>query len=724
MAFPISPGVNTNEINLTTIIPAVSTTVGAIAGVFRWGPVGVPVLVNDENDLGNKFGKPSNLNAETWFTASEFLGYSSGIQVVRVANTTSNDANAVVSAYGNTAAVGNVYAQTILNRADFESRAAGSFDANVMFVAKYPGALGNSLILEICDSANAFSSNLNLVGTQSGNNITATLSLPAGSNTVTAVFTSDGVVGAATTYANTILGGLGPNDLFGFGNTTVGFRKAQINRNSPAVTSNATAATLTFTLFGQNTLAVDWNANTTVNGNTSVINLNRSWHGSQYVSTPPQPTISQVNQGGAAATVVDMLHVVVYDGFAVLPGSFASVGAAADAGSLQRTARNVVEVWSGLSRSTDAVDTNGTSLYYRTVINNNSKYLWVVNDRPGAVSNTAANMANSTNSIPLRLALRGGQDGVSEANVSLGTVAGGYDLFADPITTDVSLIMQGKPIGGAGKTVNGYTVNNYGLANYIIDNIVTVRKDAVAFISPDDNMAVQNVGNEQAAINAWADGLDATTYAVLDTGYKRMYDRYNDVYRYVPMNGDIAGLCARTDQTNDAWWSPGGFNRGQIKNVDKLRWNPTVAQRDALYINNVNPIVTFLSPPGTYLFGDKTFAASPSAFDRINVRRLFNVLEKAISKAARYSLFEFNDEFTRAQFKNMVVPYLRNIQGRRGITDFLVVCDGTNNTANVIDNNRFVGDIYIKPNRSINFIQLNFVAVGTGVDFNTVIGAF
>jgi phage tail sheath protein FI len=209
----------------------------------------------------------------------------------------------------------------------------------------------------------------------------------------------------------------------------------------------------------------------------------------------------------------------------------------------------------------------------------------------------------------------------------------------------------------------------------------------------------------------------------MDSGYKYMYDRYNDIYRWVPLNGDIAGLCVRTDNTNDAWWSPAGFNRGNIKNVVKLAWNPRKAERDVLYPAGVNPVVTFPGQ-GTVLFGDKTLQAKPSAFDRINVRRLFIVLEKAISTASKYSLFEFNDAFTRAQFKNLVTPYLRTIQGRRGITDFLVVCDETNNTPAIIDSNQFVGDIYIKPARSINFIQLNFVAVGTGVQFSEVVGKF
>ena len=230
-------------------------------------------------------------------------------------------------------------------------------------------------------------------------------------------------------------------------------------------------------------------------------------------------------------------------------------------------------------------------------------------------------------------------------------------------------------------------------------------------------------GTEATNLVAYRGAVRSTSYAVLDSGYKQMYDRYNDVYRWVPMNGDIAGLCARTDQTDDAWYSPAGYNRGQIKNIVKLAWNPRKAERDILYSNGINPVVTFPGQ-GTILYGDKTLLAKPSAFDRISVRRLFIVLEKAISIAAKYSLFEFNDTFTRSQFKNLINPYLRLVQGRRGITDFLVVCDETNNTPQIIDTNQFVGDIYIKPARSINFIQLNFVAVATGVQFSEVVGKF
>jgi len=286
----------------------------------------------------------------------------------------------------------------------------------------------------------------------------------------------------------------------------------------------------------------------------------------------------------------------------------------------------------------------------------------------------------------------------------------GYDRFVNPEEVDVSLVIT----GGHSKTIQ----------QYVIDNICEARKDCIAFVSPTMANTVNNVGEETSDIIDYRNNLDrSTSYAVMDSTWKYQFDKYNNVYRWVPMNGDLAGLCVRTDYQRDPWFSPAGLNRGQIKNVVKLGWNPTKGNRDDLYKNGINPVVTFPGE-GTVLFGDKTLLAKPSAFDRINVRRLFIVLEKAIARAARYSLFEFNDEFTRSQFVALIEPYLRDVQGRRGIYDFRVVCDTTNNTPEVIDRNEFVGDIYIKPARSINFIQLNFIAVRTGVAFEEIVGKF
>jgi phage tail sheath protein FI len=306
--------------------------------------------------------------------------------------------------------------------------------------------------------------------------------------------------------------------------------------------------------------------------------------------------------------------------------------------------------------------------------------------------------------------------GTDDYAVTNAEVATAYEKFNDAENVDISLLLCGPSQTGADAT--GDTK-----ATAVMD-IATARKDCVAFISParTDVVDVANAITQTQNVVSFADGLPSTSYAVIDSGYKYMYDRYADVYRFVPLNGDIAGLCARTDNIADAWFSPGGFNRGQIRGAVKLAFNPNQTQRDELYKSRVNPVTAFAGQ-GTVLFGDKTAQAKPSAFDRINVRRLFIVLEKAISTAAKFQLFEFNDEFTRAQFRNLVEPFLRDVQGRRGITDFSVVCDDSNNTGDVIDRNEFRADIFIKPARSINFIQLNFVATRTGVAFSEVAGA-
>jgi phage tail sheath protein FI len=313
--------------------------------------------------------------------------------------------------------------------------------------------------------------------------------------------------------------------------------------------------------------------------------------------------------------------------------------------------------------------------------------------------NTTVSLANGADAAP------------TDANLETA-----YGLFNNKDLINVNLILT----GAADPTLQNYIITSLAMPGSVGG---TGRGDCVAFVSPPQAAVVNNTGSEVSAIQTWLTSLNAySSYAVADSGWKYMFDKYNNVYRWVPLNGDIAGLCVFTDSVRDPWFSPAGFNRGTIKNCIKLAWNPNQAQRDTLYPQGVNPVVTFPGQ-GTILYGDKTLQNKPSAFDRINVRRLFIVLETAISQAAQASLFELNDDFTRAQFVSMVTPFLRDVQGRRGITDFKVVCDTTNNTAQVIDTNQFVGDIYIKPARSINYIQLNFVAVATGVDFSTVVGA-
>ena len=394
----------------------------------------------------------------------------------------------------------------------------------------------------------------------------------------------------------------------------------------------------------------------------------------------------------------DEMHIVVIDRL----GKFTGV------------ANTVLEKFAYVSKASDAKNDDGSSNYYVNVINDRSKYIYIMNH---AMSNTgnaesvtwglaAANVGFGQFSSEYTYNLANG----NFAMATDGDLELGYDKFINPEEVDVSLVIT----GGHSKTIQ----------QYVIDNVCEARKDCIAFISPTMANTVNNVGEETSDIIDYRNNLGrSTSYAVMDSTWKYQFDKYNNVYRWLPMNGDLAGLCVRTDYQRDPWFSPAGLNRGQIKNVVKLGWNPTKGNRDDLYKNGINPVVTFPGE-GTVLFGDKTLLAKPSAFDRINVRRLFIVLEKAIARAARYSLFEFNDEFTRSQFVALIEPYLRDVQGRRGIYDFRVVCDTTNNTPEVIDRNEFVGDIYIKPARSINFIQLNFIAVRTGVAFEEIVGKF
>ena len=401
----------------------------------------------------------------------------------------------------------------------------------------------------------------------------------------------------------------------------------------------------------------------------------------------------------------DEMHIVVID----------------EDGGISGTVGEVIETYSKVSKGADAKTSEGGVNYYPDVIFNKSAYIfWMDHSTLGVTNGFGSNVAskdfNSTSAItaPVTTSLSAGVDG----SVTAGQLKTAYEKFIDSDTVDVGLIIGGKtPNETIGTPGDG--------KNHINDllQIAEDRKDAIAFVSPPRNHVVDITNTTTITNNIinFFEDINSSSYIVFDSGYKYMYDRYSDVYRYVPLNGDMAGLAARTDLTADAWYSPAGFNRGQVRGVVKLAYNPTKAQRDQLYPKRVNP-VTFFPGQGTVLFGDKTGLSAPSAFDRINVRRLFIVLEKAIATASKFQLFEFNDEFTRANFRNIVEPFLREVQGRRGITDFLVVCDETNNTGEVIDRNEFIAEIFIKPARSINFITLSFIATRTGVSFDEVAG--
>jgi phage tail sheath protein FI len=399
----------------------------------------------------------------------------------------------------------------------------------------------------------------------------------------------------------------------------------------------------------------------------------------------------------------DGLHVVVVDGTGQVTG---------DKG-------RVLERYAFCSKAQDAVYDDGTSSFYPYVLRDRSKYVWFGNYPPGMESGPGAwgNLAQDRDfeslDAPVAVTLANGASGNIPSNNEL---IPGWELFNNVEEIDIGLLITGPA--------------DRVLQDFVIQNVAEFRKDCVAFISPEalnsggiGSGVINNKDRELDALMRQRGVLPSSSYGVFDCNWKYQFDTYNDTFRWVPLNGDIAGLCARTDETRDPWWSPAGYNRGHIKNCVKLAWNPNRTARDEMYPNSINPVVSMFGE-GTLLYGDRTMLTQPSAFDRINVRRLFIVLEKAIAKAAKYLLFEFNDTFTRLRFVQMVEPYLRDVQGRRGIYDFNVVCDETNNTPFVIDNNAFVGDIYIKPARSINFITLNFVATGTGVVFDEIIGQF
>ena len=635
MAFQLSAGVNVSEVDLTTIVPSVATSIGAFAGPFAWGPTNEVITISDEVRLASRFGNPDSTNYEYWFSAANFLAYTNNLKIVRAANTAYSTLNASANTNG---------AILIQNEDDYLGNHATANTTNGPMVAKCPGALGNSLRISMCPSSKAFSSNL-------------TVSDSLRANAVTAGATVINVQGNADARAN-----LANNDLISVDGGSSYIRVAEVNATAIIVST----------------------APGTVANSTPIL---RKWQYADQFKVAPGTSDYATSKSGAN----DEIHIIVID----------------EDGNFTNTANNVVEKWAFVSKAADAKDSSGSSIYYPNVLNEQSEYVWWTGHQPGATNwgSNAQGVTFNEIRVPFSASMSGGADGT----ITTANVVSAYAQFANADSVDISLIISGPA--------------NQAIATSLISNIAEVRKDCLVFLSPERTDVVNNPGNEVTDSLAYRDSLTSTSFAVMDSGWKYQYDKYNDTYRYVPLNGDIAGLCARTDLERDPWYSPGGLNRGIIKNVIKLAYNPTKTNRDDLYVKGINPVVSFQGE-GTVLFGDKTMLSKPSAFDRINVRRLFVVLEKSIARAARFSLFEFNDQFTRAQFVALVEPFLRDVQGRRGITDFRVVCDETNNTGEVIDRNEFIGDIYIKPARSINFIQLNFVAVRTGVSFDEVVGQF
>lgn len=699
MAFQVSPGINVSELDLTAGARAVSVSDAAFAGPFQWGPALVIRNIGSEDDLVKAFGKPDDTIASHWFSAQSFLAYSNLLRAVRVvpdgALNATSDANAIS---------GTVDADD----ASFE------FEATVSSGFTTTGLVAGQKLLIGSDeyTVNAITNTTAFTTTTAANGavVAATVQYYGALilNDTDYEENADSLTGLGS-WAAKYAGELG-NSLRVSVCTGARAFSSSNNSGTVALTAGSNTVTGTSTAFdtelGVGDVLVIAGVNYTISSITNAISLTlttaarsavsagasqwtRKWAYASLFDSAPGTSRYVSDRGGST----DELHVVVVDQggkFTGVPGT-------------------VLERFAFLSKASDARNVNGENNYYVNVLNRQSQYIWWLEAPTSNTTNWGSDAASTTfgvTSLPETSDLAGGQ--TRNEDIADADLEAGYDLFKNVDEVDISLVICGPASAS--------------LASYIIQNICETRADCVAFVSPTRSAVVNNAGSEVTSITTFRASLPSSSYGFLDSGWKYAYDKYNDKFRWVPLNGDVAGIAARSDSAADPWYSPAGFARGNVKNVVKLAWNPKQLDRDDLYKLGVNPVVSFPSS-GVVLYGDKTLLDRPSAFDRINVRRLFIIIEKTIARLSRAQLFEFNDEFTRAQFRNIVEPYLRDVKARRGCTDYRVICDETNNTAEVVEQNRFVGDIYIKPSRSINFITLNFVAVRNGVSFQEVIGA-
>jgi hypothetical protein len=738
-----SPGIVVREVDLTNgRVDATSTKTGGLAAPFAKGPVETPELIETEADLLDTFGQPypKDNHYEYWLTASSYLAYGGVMRVVRA-----DDEELKNGFVGTAASVKIKSPEDYTNSAYNENTIAG-----VTYAAKNPGSWSNGIKVATIDG----------FGDQVLSGIVTTNVLGYGS-TVTPVDPINLKVGYAVTQtvpANTVIAGSGSTSVLD------GYFKGQIvNVGNAAITVKL----ISHVSAGGTETAVDYQQAGTYQfsetGNlgihTGEIRRYGSWHGlapgvysglttyTNSVDWFDQQSIT-LNNGAVVKwnqiadkpgtssyastrnSRFDELHVVVYD----------------DTGTITGNSGSVLEKFTNLSKAKDAQYSAGSSSYWRKVIEVGSANLFAGSSPAGIVTTGFSEdkwdtfgdggWDQDTENITFSsignysAVLTGGKNynGIStitEANalnLDIGALSEAYDYLRNPDEIDVDFLLLGCANHGKYET--------QALSNKLIE-IAEFRKDAIAFLSPYRGSFLSASGaGESLQLNtdtvtdnivSYYSPITSSSYAILDSGYKYMYDRFNQQFRYVPMNGDIAGTCARNDINNFPWFSPGGTARGAILNAVKLAYTPNKVHRDKLYSNRINPII-FSPGAGIILFGDKTGLGRSSAFDRVNVRRLFIFLEKAIAAAAKDVLFEFNDEITRINFINIVEPFLRDVQSKRGIQDFVVICDETNNTPSIIDSNEFVADIYIKPARSINFIGLTFVATRTGVSFDEVIG--
>ena len=657
----LSPGVEIQERDLTLgSIETVEVNVGAIAGAFSKGPVLTPVRISTEAQLIEIFGEPAEGNATSWWTAASFLQYGGVLDVVRVSTSgqlTASD-DSVTSPYLLSIPTKDVY------EASYYSATANPFK----WAARDPGVESNAIKVGVIDK---------------GADVTLTLDGALGTTTVgTLVQTTSGNAGGAKS----------------------------------GYIYEWDAATNKVSLISSDT----WTTTDQIENGVTDLNVTAQveWYDQQEVFTglkwssiAPRPGTSPyvADRGGAN----DEMHIAVWDSTGAITGK----------------PNTLLEKHTYLSKSNNSKTSSGSVNYYPTVILDKSSYIYWgshetdvydVSANQGATGGNIAGTNNAGNASTETFDLFAApktytfQKGAETLSATSGEIITGLQEFADTETLDIDYLLMG-PGDAASKT------NTQAIASQVL-SICALRKDCVGFLSPyrGDVVGVTSSTTQTNNVVSFYSNMASTSFGVFDNGWKYIYDRFADKYRYVPLNGDVAGLCASVTANGTPWFSPAGLNRGAIRGAVKLAFSPTKSERDTLYQRRINP-VTSLPGQGIVLFGDKTALASPSAFDRINVRRLFNVIEKTIGNAAKGVLFELNDEFTRNNFKNVVEPFLRGIQAERGITDFLVVCDTTNNTGAIIDANEFKADFYIKPARSINFITLTFVATRTGVSFEEVI---
>ena len=720
-----SPGILIREVDLTIgRIDGTTGKVGGIVGSFEKGPVGEPTPITGENDLFDQFGKPYDTDKqyETWMVASSYLSYGGSLSVIRA------DDTGLKNGFVGSASSVKIKSTEHYQELGYQENVL----ADVTVAAKNPGTWSNGIKVAIIDNKADQVLGIDTVG------IATTIVVGTGvTQTVPANTTISGVGGTSTLDGH--FKGIVTGVTTGFADvkflshvSAAGTETAQDFNSIYKFKSDTTAS---FNGVGTTTIssAVDWFDQQTYDVTTASVGGGTTITTAKWNAVADKPGTSEY--AAARGGRFDEVHVLVIDAKGTISGN----------------AGTILEKHLNLSKAKDAEFSVGSPSYWRKYLYTNSENLFGLNGSEIGVTTTGFsadftkfgdgewdqdadgiifNSCGATN-----LTLSGGLNygGISTIsgtgstgalNSGLGDLISGYQTFENDTINNVDFLLMGGGHLGKDQTRQ--------LATTMIA-VAEVRQDAVAFISPsrdtiisdtDDQTDVTVKSDEDITTNIidFYDTITSSTFGVFDSGYKYMYDRFNEVFRYVPLNGDIAGTCARNDINDFPWFSPAGTDRGAILNAVKLPYNPTKLQRDKLYSNRINPVIN--SPgAGIILFGDKTAFAKASAFDRINVRRLFIYLEQGIAAAAKDQLFEFNDEITRANFVNIVEPFLRDVQSKRGIQDYVVICDETNNTAAVIDNNEFIADIFVKPARSINFIGLTFVATRTGVSFEEVIGS-